>query len=450
MTIPYQAARTPSGREVPRRAFLRAAGALALAPPLAACGRQGRHPLERPELTLLSRRPANGEAEGLGSLLTLYQQYYPGVSVGHVSVPAGPGGRYKAMLRNRLLGSDPPDTFQVSGGSALLDTWVRNRYLEPITDLWRVERWAEVFPRPLRDLVSLGDEIYAVPANAHRANLLWYHCRLFDRYDLQPPTTLAEFFTVADRLRARGVVPLAQASQERWEVPHLFECLLLGTAGAAFYQDLFAGRAAWTDERVHEALDRLDRVLGYANPDHATLTWDRAAGRLGRGEAAMTVMGDWVKGYLVAQGWQAVVEFDAVPAFETSDQFIIVTDAFGLPRGTAGRAVTIAFLRLLGSAEGQDAFNPKQGSIPARSDVRDAARRAASAGQPTRYDPIALRTMDDFEHAELLLSSAHGAASSESFTEAIEHALSGYLEQRDPGATMRRLERLAQSLGIRA
>ena len=432
-----------------RRDFLKAAGRLALAggalPLGAGCARRPRHPPERPQLILFSRWTAGGDAAALASLLNLYQLHYPGRQV-NATLPGGVGTNYKALLKNRMLGGDPPDTFQVHGGSELIDTWVRTRYLEPITDLWRVEGWPGVFPHSLVDLVSLADEIYAVPANVHRANLLWYHRQLFEREGLAPTTTFDAFFAVAETLRARGILPLALASRERWEVSHLFEAVLLGVAGPDFYRDLFAGRVAWTDGQVRAALAMLDRVLAYVNPNHATLTWDHAAGLVLRGQAAMTVMGDWTKGFFTANQWVPDEDFGAVPTRDTQGHFIVVTDTFGLPRGIAGRAVTIAFLQLLGSVHGQNAFNPKKGSIPARADVQQAALRAAPDGP---YDPIALGTMEDFSRDVLLPSSASGAASPEAFAEAIDHALVAFVEHRDADATMRRLERLAQGLSVR-
>jgi glucose/mannose transport system substrate-binding protein len=182
----------------------------------------------------------------------------------------------------------------------------------------------------------------------------------------------------------------------------------------------------------------LDRVLTYTNPDHGVLTWDQAATRVQRGEAAMAVAGDWVKGYFSALGWVPGEHFEAVPAPGTQGSFVLVADTFGLPRGVAGRAVTIAFLKLLGSVEGQNAFNPPKGSIPAR---RDAPRAA--------YDPIALRNLDDFATNALVLSSALGSASPEPFAEAVERALADYVARRDVDATLRRLDRLADSLGVR-
>jgi glucose/mannose transport system substrate-binding protein len=423
-----------------RRDFLRAAGACALgglATPLAgACARRPRHPDERPELVLFNRWTASGEADALADLLSLYQRYFPAVQVVNAAVQGQFASNYHLTLRDRLLSGDPPDTFQVASGYALLDTWARGRYLEPLTNLWRVEGWLDGFPPLLRDQVSLGGETYAVPANVHRGNLLWYDRRLFDRLGLAPPTTFAALFETAEQLRALGIVPLAYGSRESADLTHLFETVLLGVGGPDYYRDLFAGHAAWTDAPVVEALRDFERLLAALNPDHPALTWDLAAALLQGGQAAMTIQGDWIKGYFTAHGWVPGVDFDAVPAPGTHGSFVVVCDTFGLPRGIAGRAVTIGFLKLLGSAEGQNALNPPKGSIPARLD----APRAP-------YDAIARRNMDDFARDALVLSAAHGSAAPELFADALDEALVRFAAHPDVDATTRRLERLAQSLG---
>jgi len=92
MATTRQAESTVGRSRMPRRAFLRVAGTLAVTTcgmPLASCGRSGRHPPERPELTLFSRRPASGDSEGLTTFLALYQQNYPGVGIVNFSVVAG-------------------------------------------------------------------------------------------------------------------------------------------------------------------------------------------------------------------------------------------------------------------------------------------------------------------------------------------------------------------------
>lgn len=386
---------------------------------------------------VFNRWTARGEADGLASLLHLYNQFFPAVRVINETVPTRLAGDYKRAVKSRMLGGDPPDTFQVAAGAALLDSWARLRYLEPLTNLWRVEGWQQAFPPALIDLLSLGGEVYAVPAGIQRGNLLWYNRRVFAEHGLPPPATYDELFATARQLRAAGVVPLAQASRERWEVPHLFETVLLGVAGEDAYRDLFAGRLPWTDERVQAALALLGRLLDCANPDRAALTWDQAAALVWRGEAAMTITGDWLKGYLMAYHWVPGEHFDVAPAPQTAGRFLLIAEAFGLPRGVEGRAVTIAFLKLLGSVDGQNALNPQMGSLPARQD-------APLDG----YDALARCAAADFQRDALVLSSAHGLASPEPFVESVEHALASFAEQRDVEATARRLDRAAAGLGL--
>jgi glucose/mannose transport system substrate-binding protein len=411
---------------------------MGLATPWAsACARRTRHPPERTQLVLFHRWRASGEADALTDLLSLYEQYFPAVQVVNATAQGRLASNYNLTLRDRLLRGDPPETFQVAAGYALLDTWARRRYLEPLTNLWGVEGWRDVFHPLLTDQVTFGGDIYAVPANVHRGNLLWYNRLLFDQLGLAPPTTFAELFDLADWLGAQGIAPLAYGSRESADLAHLFETVLLGVSGPDFYRHLFAGRAAWTDPPVAEALQAFDRLLGYLNPDHRILTWDLAAALLRSRQAAMTIMGDWIKGYFTAYGWVPGADFEAVPAPGTAGSYIVVCDTFGLPRGVAGRAVTIHFLKLLGSVEGQNAFNRRKGSIPARLD-------APVAG----YDAIAQRNMADFRRDALVLSAAHGSATPELFTDALEQALVRFCERPEVDATARRLERLAQSLGV--
>ena len=44
-------------------------------------------------------------------------------------------------------------------------------------------------------------------------------------------------------------------------------------------------------------LEDFRTLMSYANEDADDLPWDKAMARVLKGEAAMTIMGDWAKGY---------------------------------------------------------------------------------------------------------------------------------------------------------
>jgi len=390
------------------------------------------------EVTIFSWWTAGGEAEGLQELINLLEKKHPNVRVVNAAVAGGAGTNAKAVLKTRMLGGNPPDSFQVHGGSELIDTWVKAGLMEPITYIYEDEGWQDRFPKGLIDMLSYSGEIFAVPANVHRGNLLWYNKQLFETHGIKPPKTFDEFFAACEKLKAAGVTPLALASRNKWPVAHLFETILLGVGGPQFYRDLFAGKIAWTDERVKESLGVLAKMMSYVNADHAALTWDQASGLVQAGKAAMNIMGDWAKGYFTANAWLPDLDFGAVPSPGTSGSFIVITDTFGLPRGAKNADAARAFLRVVGSVEGQVAFNLKKGSIPAR------------VGVPTdKFDAIAKRTIKDFAKDELVPSCTHGSATVELFSTALNDELSMFIQNKDVNATANALEAAAKDAGLR-
>ena len=96
------------------------------------------------------------------------------------------------------------------------------------------------------------------------------------------------------------------------------------------------------------------------------MVWDKAMDRVLKGEAAMTIMGDWAKGYANAAGYHSDA-FGFIPMPGTAGTFVFTTDTFGLPIGASED--TRKVLNVFGSAEGQKIFNELKGSISARLDV---------------------------------------------------------------------------------
>ncbi len=164
----------------------------------------------------------------------------------------------------------------------------------------------------------------------------------------------------------------------------------------------------------------MKRALSYVNDDHAALTWDQATGLVLRGKAAMNIMGDWAKGYFTANGWQVGTDFGWAPSPGTKGAFIVVTDTFGLPKKVKHRQAALDWLTVCASVQGQDAFNPKKGSIPART---DADKRI--------YDAYSQGAMADFASNALVPSEANGPATVPAFLTPITDAVAGFVNDKD-------------------
>jgi glucose/mannose transport system substrate-binding protein len=389
------------------------------------------------DLEIFSWWTAGGEADGLQQFFAVYKDQNANANIINAAVAGGAGANAKAVLKNRMLGDDPPDSFQVHGGQELLDTWVKPGEMEPVTDIWEEEGWKDVFPEQLTELVTKDGEIYAVPANVHRGNVLWYNQKVFSDNGLTAPKTFDDFFAAAEKLQAEGIAPLALGDKLKWEAAHLFEDVLLGSLGPEGYRGLWTGATAWDGPEVEKALGNFDRMLDYTNKDHAAHTWDSATQMVLDGKAGMTVMGDWAHGYFLSKGAKPKTDYGWAPTPGSEGSFMVVTDTFGLPKGAPHEDSAIAWLKVVGSKEGQEAFNPKKGSICARTDCNQSV-----------FDVYLRSSATDFKSNQLTPSEAHGSAAPEGFATQFNDIVSGFVSKRDADATMKALKQACVQSGM--
>ena len=363
---------------------------------------------------------AGGEADGLAAIEKIFAAKYPHTKITNAVVAGGAGSNANAVLATRMQGGKPPDTFQIHGGAELIDNWVKTGFMQPLGDLYKAQGLGSKFPKQLIELVSWKGQPYSVPVNVHRNCVLWFNQKVFAQNGITAPESWDAFFAAAEKLKAKGVTPLALGDKDKWESLQLFEDVLLATLGPGPYKALWAGTLPWTDPRVTQALTTMQKVLGYVNEDHATLTWDQASGLVLQGKAAMNLMGDWAKGYFTSNGWQVGTDFGWAPAPGTKGSFIVVTDTFGLPKGAKHRQAALDWLGVLASVPGQDAFNPKKGSIPARIDADKGI-----------YDAYSRGAMADFASNALVPSEANGPATLPAFLTPITDAIAVFVNDRD-------------------
>lgn len=371
-----------------------------------------------------------GEADGLHALFQVYRKRYREVEIVNAAVAGGALTNAMALLTARMLGGNPPDSFQAHGGEELTSTWVTSGHVEPLTSLYEREGWAAVLPKSLLNIVSYKGDQYAVPVSVHRGNVLWYNKKLFDEHKLPPPNTWDEFFKVASALRTRGITPLALGDENKWEAAHLFEDVLLGALGPIGYRGLWTGKTSWTGDNVKRALQTFGRVLDYVNADHATGTWDSAAQLVVDGKAAMTVMGDWASGYFSNKGWVPGSDFGYVPAFGTAGAFVVISAAFSLPKRAPHREAALNWLRVAGSKEGQEALNPLKGSFCARIDC-----------DLTKFDGYWQSAAKDYAKNVLVPSEVHGSAAPPGFTVAFNDIIHQFVADKDVAATQSALQK---------
>jgi glucose/mannose transport system substrate-binding protein len=359
-----------------------------------------------------------GEAAGLEAMIEVFNAEYPDIEFINATVAGGAGTNARAVLATRLQSGDPPDSWQGHAGQELIGTYVAAEQIEPLNDLYDEQGLLDVMPETLIPLISQDGNIYSVPVNIHRANILWYNPDILDANGVDVPTTIDEWIAAMDTLQAAGVTPLALG--EQWTQMHLLETVLLGALGADAYDGLWDGSTDWASADVTTALEDFVVILSYTNTDAASLSWQDAAQLVVNGNAAFNVMGDWAEGYFRELGMEPVVDYGWAPVPGSVGVFQFLSDSFTLAVDAPHPAGVEAWLKVAGSKAGQEAFNPIKGSICARTDC-----------DPSLFGVYLQSAMDDWSTNKVSGSLTHGVVANDSWKSEIDTALGLFMADMD-------------------
>lgn len=379
---------------------------------------------------------AGDEGPALQALIDQYKAANPKVEVVNATVTGGSGVNAKAVLKTRMLGGEPPDSFQVHAGQELIGTWVKADRMEDLSFLFKEQSWEKVFPAGLVKQIGTDKGIWSVPVNIHRSNVIWFVPENLKKWGINAPTGWDQFFAAAEKLKAKGIVPLALA--ENWTVNHLWESVALSAIGVENWEALWTGKLAFDSKAGVKAWQLFGRVLEYTNQDAASLSWQQATDMVVDGRAAFNIMGDWAAGYMVTtKKLVPGIGFGWAASPGTTGKFMFLADSFGLPKGAPNRDNVIAWLSLLGSREGSDAFNPLKGSISARTD-----------SDLSKYNDYGKSAAADFGKDRIVASLAHGVAANEGFMNDFASVMEMFMKSRNAEAAAKAAQQIAVKNGI--
>ena len=448
-TMKHREVRTP--RAIKRGAVLLGLVVLALAVALstAGCGSKKKSSSTttaaagKCQLQVFSWWTGGGEAAGLAKLIADWNSSpslgggSPGCPFKNETVAGGAGSNAKAVLAQRLAANKPPDSFQGHAGKELLD-YIKAGQIEPINFIYKSAGFEKVMAPQLVKQITYKGNLYSVPVNIHRANVLWFNPSVLKKAGITiadgSPLTWDQFIADLNAIKAKepNVIPLSLA--EEWTQKHLLETVMIGVLGADGWNGLWAKGADWNSPKITEALNRFKTLLTYTNSDASSLTWQDAGKLVVDGKAAFNVMGDWQEGYFGGKvsagnlGHKSGVDYGWTAAADTSGTFDWLSDSFTLPKGALHRDAAVKWLTFLGSLKAQDTFNPVKGSIPARQDANAAL-----------YDTYLQWSLKQWKADKLACSLTHGCAASNAWNAAVDTAIGQFMQSKDVAAFQKAL-----------
>jgi glucose/mannose transport system substrate-binding protein len=391
------------------------------------------------ELEVFSWWTSGGEAAALQALFDAYNAAYPDVEIINATVAGGGGSAARGVLQTRLAGGDVPDTWQVHPGFELIGQYVDPGYALAVNDVYEEEGFYDVMPQTLIDMQTVDGNVYQVTVGVHRGNGFWYNKPLLAENGIEIGDTLSaeEFLAIAEQLSAAGVTPLCVGDNGIWATAQLFENTLLGTIGPEAYDGLWDGSVSFADDGVKQAMETYGQMLDYQNEDHSALSWDQAVGALMEGRCAFNSMGDWAYGEFVNAGMVDNEDFGWVSHPGSDGAFMLVADGFPIGNGSSNPEAAKNWLRVIGSKEAQEAFNPLKGSICARTDCDRAM-----------FGVYHNWSMDSFANDMIVPSVVHGSAAPADFQQAFNDAVTLFVVDRNVDAFSDALVSAAQASGF--
>ncbi|MFQ3787253.1 ABC transporter substrate-binding protein [Halomonas sp. A29] len=289
-----------------------------------------------------------------------------------VDLPADNEAALKRIVSERIANGYPPAVTQWNldaRASELPDFGV----VQDIEAVAQQDRWRDLLPFFVLDLITHQEKVYFAPSNIHLENWLWSSRKILDELGLSQPETWEEIFAAAKRIEAAGYPAIALGSAP-WEVALIFHNIMYATLGAEGYSSVFSGdMEAVLDSRMLEALDLFRRVSHFVEPLDVRMgrTWAEASRMIGRGDAGMQIMGDWAKGELISLGYTADQDFGCSFIPGTATAYFMAIDGFAFPLTTrpGTTEAQYAFARVVLDPDNQVAFSRQKGSLPARTDI---------------------------------------------------------------------------------
>jgi raffinose/stachyose/melibiose transport system substrate-binding protein len=287
--------------------------------------------------------------------ISTFQAANPGITVKFETFEAA---NYNTILATALAGGTGPDVMMVRAYGGLENVAAAG-YLEPLSTE-TVPALAEFSEPSLAAESGRADgKIYAVPF-ASQTQLVIYNKSLFDANGIAEPQTWDELVAAAQKLKDAGVIPFANGTATAWQNETVTFGLGSSLMGKAFYDELMAGTADFTDARFTGALAAVADVAAKYFPDgFIGLDYPSAQQLFSSGMAGMFIGGSYELATFKTQNPDIDLGVFAAPGKTAEDAKLVglyFDGGYAANAAGANKEASLKFLNFLASKEFGQAF----------------------------------------------------------------------------------------------
>lgn len=327
-------------------------------------------------------------------------------------------------LRAQIIAGDPPAASQLKGPE--IAAWSKVGAVVNLDEAVKQAGFEAVVPAELARLSKPDGHWIALPIQAYRINTLFVSKKAADKIGMtELPKTWAEFDAAAEKMKAAGIVPVANGGL-KWDDGMKWEIVLCGISPDAYRSAVMGlDEKALMGPAVLAAFRQFRRLGGWSDPGSSGQHYSTFIPRFMKGEMGMMLMAGWAQGVFKHAGFQLSdwlvgpsPQDDGRPAFDlNSDEFILWSKKE--PEYKEGQKL---LAKIVMSKEFGPLYSQITGSLPVRTDV-DLSAAGFSDGQREAAHAMA----ESVKGRRLVLSLAHNMAQNNAITASMIDALVEYL-----------------------
>jgi len=186
-----------------------------------------------------------------------------------------------------------PDMWFTWGGS-LGSFYPENGLTQDLTQIAKDHKYAELYNKAALDMSTYDGKLSGIPLHLNVLGM-WYPNSVYEKANLKPPTTFADFEAQLQTLKDSGVTPLAFGSKGGWHTMRLTEALLEHYGGPDLHDKLTSLNASWNDPAVVKTFEKLKAYTdkGYFPKGYVSLDPQEAEALIYQQKAGLINEGTW-------------------------------------------------------------------------------------------------------------------------------------------------------------
>ncbi|WP_432883598.1 ABC transporter substrate-binding protein [Kribbella sp. CA-245084] len=226
---------------------------------------------------------------GLRKLLDTYKSSHSGFDF---NLSFAPADQVQTALRTQLGGGNAPDVHVVYPGNGSAMSMAQLAKAGLLADL-SSQSWTQKIPDGFKGAFQSDGKTYIYSPGSSMLGAI-YNKKAFATAGVEPPTTWSELLSVCEKLKAKGIVPIALGAQTPWITQLIPYALVPGTVYAKtpdFDDKMLAGQASFADSGWVDAMNKYLELQkkGFFNDNPNGTTYEQATSMVATGKAAMAV-----------------------------------------------------------------------------------------------------------------------------------------------------------------